>query len=68
MSWRCVTLGDVAEFVRGISFKPEDVANEQSPDVLPCFRTKNIQQELEESDLLYIPRRLVSGPDNTTPA
>jgi len=57
--WPTKPLGEVCEFVRGISFKPTDLVEVGSPDSLACFRTKNVQADLEAGDLLYIPRSFV---------
>ncbi len=47
---RTAKLGDVAEFVRGINFKPEDVVPVGTPGSVACMRTKNVQAELDVSD------------------
>ncbi len=49
------SLGQVLTFYRGITFKPEDKVEVGSPNSIVCFRTKNIQSELDESDLLAVP-------------
>jgi len=54
-------LGDVCEFVRGITFKPTDLVEFDSPDSLACFRTKNVQASLETEDLIHIPRSFVKS-------
>lgn len=59
MSWREARLGDVADFVRGITFKPEDVVELGTPDSVACMRTKNVQAELNLSDVWAVPARLV---------
>lgn len=46
-----VRLGDFAEFVRGINFKPEDVVSVGAPGTVACMRTKNVQTELDLSDV-----------------
>lgn len=50
------TLGDVAEFVRGVTYKPAEVSNANDPMAIACMRTKNIQEDLEDDDLVFIPR------------
>jgi type I restriction enzyme, S subunit len=52
-------LGDVAEFIRGITFKPEDVVGADEPDAVVCMRTKNIQQQLEVDDVIAVPDTFV---------
>jgi type I restriction enzyme S subunit len=49
-----ISLGDVAEFVRGVTFKPDDVVAEETPGSIWCMRTKNVQGELDLSDLWSI--------------
>ena len=54
-----IELGDVAEFVRGINFKPDDVVSESTPGVVACMRTKNVQAELDQSDVWFVGRQFV---------
>jgi type I restriction enzyme S subunit len=49
--WTRAALGEVAEFVRGINFKPDDVVPVGTPDSVACMRTKNVQAELDLSDV-----------------
>nr|WP_246801771.1 restriction endonuclease subunit S [Rhizobium leguminosarum] len=53
---RAVKLGEVAEFVRGVTYKPTDVTTADDPSGIPCLRTKNIQEKLEDEDLVFIPK------------
>jgi len=52
-------LGSVIDFIRGITFKPEDLIAPAEVDAVVCMRTKNIQQTLDESDLIAVPSRFV---------
>jgi len=53
-------LGDVVDFVRGITFKPSDVVPVGEPGNIACFRTKNVQvDELDISDVWGIPATFV---------
>lgn len=54
-----VRLGEVLTFIRGITFKPEEKIEASHPDAVVCMRTKNIQEELDESDLIAVPKALV---------
>jgi type I restriction enzyme S subunit len=56
-SYGLVLLGEVCEFVRGITFKPTDKVGSGTLGAIPCFRTKNIQNKLDLRDLIFIPRR-----------
>jgi type I restriction enzyme S subunit len=52
-------LGDVVDFIRGITFKPEDVVGVKEENAVVCMRTKNIQEELEVDDLIAVPESFV---------
>ena len=52
---RQVPLGDIARFIRGITFKPNDKIDIQDVDAVVCMRTKNVQGTLDESDLIALP-------------
>lgn len=54
-----VPLGDVAEFIRGITFKPDDIVPLGTDGSVVCMRTKNVQQQLDCDDLLSIPIKFV---------
>ena len=56
-------LGDVASFVRGITFKPGDVVPVGSPGSVACMRTKNVQSKLDLSDVWGIPKSFVKRAD-----
>jgi len=56
-------LGDVASFVRGITFKPDDVVPVGSDGSVACMRTKNVQSHLDLSDVWGIPDSLVKRDD-----
>lgn len=59
MSWPTATLSDLATFVRGVTFKPDDV----SSTGVPVLRTKNVQRQLDLRDLMRIPDHLVRRND-----
>lgn len=56
-------LGDVAEFIRGITFKPDDVVPLHAEDAVVCMRTKNVQSVLDCDDLLAVPSQFVRRQD-----
>ena len=62
-AWKTVELGDVAEFVRGINFKPDDVVPVGTPGSVACMRTKNVQAELDCSDVWGVDERFVRRDD-----
>lgn len=59
-------LGDVADFIRGITFKPDDVVPLNTPGSIACLRTKNVQSELDLSDVWAVPASFVKGADRLT--
>lgn len=61
--WKTVTLGDVAEFVRGINFKPDDVVLTGTLGTVACMRTKNVQAELDLSDVWSVGEQFVRRED-----
>lgn len=63
MSISTVLLGDVAQFIRGITYKPADLVENFSQDSIVCMRTANVQKTLDESDLLSIPQGMVKNDE-----
>ena len=53
------TVGEATNFIRGITFKPDQLVEVDDPDAVVCMRTKNIQRDLDESDLIAVPKALV---------
>jgi type I restriction enzyme S subunit len=58
-----VPLAAVASFVRGITFKPEDVLPIGSPGSAACMRTKNVQTDIDLTDVWGIPLSFVRRQD-----
>jgi type I restriction enzyme S subunit len=56
-----VPLGDVATFVRGVTFKPADVTEVGRNGSIACLRTKNVQAEIDLSDVWGIPESIVKN-------
>ena len=63
MSYPIVKLRDVAHFIRGITFKPDDVVPLDREDAVVCMRTKNVQTALDCDDLLAVPSQFVRRED-----
>ncbi|MBY7924651.1 restriction endonuclease subunit S [Vibrio fluvialis] len=60
MSWPLVKLGTVIKFIRGVTFKPDDVIEPFSEDSIVVMRTKNVQVSgLDSRDLIAIPKSIV---------
>lgn len=56
-------LGDVATFIRGITFKPDDVVPVGYDGSVACMRTRNVQSELDLSDVWGVPQPRVKRKD-----
>jgi len=54
-----VALGEIATLIRGITYKPSEVCEATTPSAVACMRTKNVQEELDESDIVWIPASLI---------
>ncbi|MFQ1885494.1 restriction endonuclease subunit S [Aeromonas veronii] len=54
-----VSLDSVLTFHRGITFKPDDKVDVGADDSVVCLRTKNIQDDLDERDLIAVPSSFV---------
>jgi type I restriction enzyme S subunit len=54
-----VPLGHVAELIRGVTFKPEDLIDSDAEGAVVCFRTANIQQVLQTEDVIAVPASFV---------
>lgn len=52
---KMVRLGEVGQYVRGVSFKPSDKVPVGQTGSVVCMRTANIQARLDVSDLIAIP-------------
>lgn len=52
-------LSEVAEFIRGINFKPDDVVPLGTEGSVGCMRTKNVQDELDCMDVWGVPKEFV---------
>jgi len=61
--WQTVHLGKVADFVRGINFKPDDVVPVGTAGSVACMRTKNVQTKLDLSDVWAVDESFVSRND-----
>lgn len=63
MSLEYQKLGDVADFIRGITYKPNDLVDNFSEGSIVCMRTANVQVQLKQDDLLSVPANLVKNKD-----
>jgi type I restriction enzyme S subunit len=60
--WREIRIADVAHFVRGVTFKPSQKIASDQEGAVACLRTKNIQECLDVSDLIYVTPTVVRNP------
>lgn len=56
-------LGAVAQYLRGINFKPDDVVAVGTAGTVACMRTKNIQESLDCSDVWGVAETFVRRPE-----
>lgn len=61
MTYPTKNLWEIVKIVRGVTYKPKDVLNKE--EWLACFRTKNIQDKLDESDIYYIDPLIVKNDE-----
>ena len=60
--WRWVKLGEVCEFIRGVTFDTAEVTYEPKSGHLPILRAGNISQALVlDADLVWVPADRVSS-------
>lgn len=57
------SVGSASDFIRGITFKPDELIAVEADDAIVCMRTKNVQKELDDSDLIAVPSRLVRNKE-----
>ena len=58
-----VPLKNVLTFIRGVTFKPDDLLEQGDKDSIACLRTKNIQKELDLTDVMLIPTNIIEKND-----
>ncbi len=57
-----VNLGELCEFVRGVSFDLSDISNTPKTDHVAILRAGNISDKLDtKNDLIWLPKKGVSG-------
>lgn len=57
------TIDEKTDFLRGITFKPTELIDPSDENAVVCMRTKNIQRDLDQEDLIAVPRHLVRNED-----
>lgn len=61
--WVRTRIGAFCSIRTGMAFSQNDVVDASTIDSIACFRTSNIQQELDTSDVTYVPNYLVNDRD-----
>jgi type I restriction enzyme S subunit len=59
--WTDATIGEVAELIRGVTYKKEQASNHPAEGVVPLLRATNIAAKLVlDGDLVYVPESVVA--------
>lgn len=58
--WELATVGDVAHFVRGVTYTKEHAKQAPGPGLVGILRATNIGDGLNFDDLVFVPERFVS--------
>jgi type I restriction enzyme S subunit len=57
--WNLVPINELTELIRGVSYKRGDESTQKVEGYIPIYRANNIQNNLIEDDLYYIPHSFV---------
>ena len=58
--WETVTLLELGDLIRGVTYKKQDASTEPFTDSIPILRANNIQNgNLDQEELVHIPQNLV---------
>jgi type I restriction enzyme S subunit len=58
--WTAGTIGDVADFIRGVTYQKSDARREAEDGYLPLIRATNIGSEsITYDEFVYVPKRVV---------
>ena len=61
-NWELVQVGDIADLLRGVSYKKSDASSQPKQNKIPILRGNNIQAgKLITDDLVYVPVERVSS-------
>lgn len=60
-------IGDVADLVRGVTYKKQDASSEPAPGLVPLLRATNIHGELDFDGLVYVHESCVSEDQHLAP-
>ena len=59
--WVWTWVKDLAEFIRGVSYRKNQSSKTPRSDYVPILRANNINAQLNYEDLVYVPREKVKG-------
>ena len=62
-SWCACRLGACVEIIRGITFPGSAKRSRPEPDLIPCLRTANVQNEITWDDLIWVSEGYVRNDD-----
>ena len=57
--WVWTTVKEIAEFIRGVSYKKSESSKTIKEDYVPILRANNINRELNYADLVYVRREKI---------
>jgi type I restriction enzyme S subunit len=57
--WAWTKVKEVAEFIRGVSYKKSESSKTRKEDSAPILRANNINRQLNYADLVYVPRERI---------
>jgi type I restriction enzyme S subunit len=58
--WAEARLGDVVEFVRGVTYKKQQASDRPGPGLVPLVRATNVQSELVlDGEFVFVPKSVV---------
>jgi len=60
VNWAATTIGEIAETIRGVTYKKENASDKPAKGLLPILRATNIDRELDFEELVYVPSQNVS--------
>ena len=61
--WAVCSLKDVADLIRGIAFPATAKSAKSAKGMVACLRTKNVQQQVDWTDLWWVPESYVKRPE-----
>ncbi len=60
-TWTTISLGEVTDIIRGITFPASEKSKEPAAGKIACLRTTNVQSNVEWHDLLFVPEHRVKN-------